>query len=122
MAKLSIKEFKNIHANQDIWLLGKGALTLLDNWKICDSVITVSPITHRPEWMGCISDDMFFIPYTTTWGTTVRLVASQSLPKLYAQNGCVYAFKRDLIMNECTIISSTTKVVIIDEKGSRTRP
>ena len=94
----------------------KCVLTLLDNWKICNSVITVSPITHRPEWMGCLSDDMFFIPYTTTWGTTVRLVASQSLPKLYAQNGCVYAFKRDLIMNECTIISSTTKVVIIDEK------
>lgn len=91
-------------------------LELLDNWKTCDSVITVNPIAHRPEWMGCLTDDNMFIPYTTTWGEAIKLVASQDLPKLYSQNGCVYACKRNLIMNEGLIIGSRTKAIIIDEK------
>ncbi|HOC97243.1 MAG TPA: acylneuraminate cytidylyltransferase family protein, partial [Candidatus Pacearchaeota archaeon] len=37
--------------------------TLLDNWKTCDSVITVNPIAHRPEWMGSIENG-YFKPYT----------------------------------------------------------
>ena len=89
--------------------------TLLDNWKTCDSVITVSPIAHRPEWMGSIENG-YFKPYTKTWGDTIKLVASQDLPKLYSQNGCVYAFKRNLIMDEGLIIGSKTKTIIIDEK------
>ena len=88
---------------------------LLDNWKTCDSVITVSPIAHRPEWMGSINNG-YFIPYTDTWGDTIKLVASQDLPKLYSQNGCVYAFKRNLIMDEGLVIGSKTKTIIIDEK------
>ena len=89
--------------------------TLLDNWKTCDSVITVNPIAHRPEWMGSIENG-YFKPYTKTWGDTIKLVASQDLPKLYSQNGCVYAFKRNLIMDEGLIIGSKTKTIIIDEK------
>ena len=88
---------------------------LLDNWKTCDSVITVSPIAHRPEWMGSINNG-YFIPYTDTWGDTIKLVASQDLPKLYSQNGCVYAFKRNLIIDEGLIIGSKTKTIVIDEK------
>jgi CMP-N-acetylneuraminic acid synthetase len=88
---------------------------LLDNWKTCDSVITVSPIAHRPEWMGSINNG-YFIPYTDTWGDTIKLVASQDLPKLYSQNGCVYAFKRNLIIDEGLVISSKTRTIVIDEK------
>ena len=88
---------------------------LLDNWKTCDSVITVSPIVHRPEWMGSINNG-YFIPYTDTWGDTIKLVASQDLPKLYSQNGCVYAFKRNLIIDEGLVISSKTRTIVIDEK------
>jgi len=88
---------------------------LLDNWKTCDSVITVSPIAHRPEWMGSINNG-YFIPYTDTWGDTIKLVASQDLPKLYSQNGCVYAFKRNLIIDEGLVIGSKTRTIVIDEK------
>ena len=101
--------------------------TLLDNWKTCDSVITVNPIAHRPEWMGSIENG-YFKPYTGTWeykdnssynlppARYIKLVASQDLPKLYSQNGCVYAFKRNLLMDEGLIIGSKTKTIIIDEK------
>jgi len=64
--------------------------------------------------MGCING--YFIPYTNTWDGAIKLVASQDLPKLYSQNGCVYAFKRNLIMDEGLVIGSKTKTIIIDEK------
>ena len=41
MAKLSIKEFKNIHVNQDIWLLGKGASLNYINKSFFDGKITI---------------------------------------------------------------------------------
>jgi len=100
---------------------------LKDAWNTYDSVITVNPISQRPEWMGYICNNNLFYPYTETWGYKdessynlpkarfIKLVASQELPKLYNQNGCIYTFKCDLIINEGLIIGLKTKGIIIDE-------
>jgi len=100
---------------------------LINNWETKDSVITISPISQRPEWMGDLQNNDLFYPYTDTWGYEsksiynlpkaryIKLVASQDLPKLYNQNGCTYTFKRDLIINKGLIIGPRTKGIIIDE-------
>lgn len=101
----------------------KCVFKLLDNWKNCDSVITVNDVQgHHPEWMGQIFNKDDFVPYTTTWkkpqpsyARYIKLVSSMNLPKLYSQNGCVYVSKRDLIINEGLIIGTKCKAVIIDE-------
>lgn len=92
---------------------------LKQNYFKFDSVITVSDIEGgRPEWMGSIEGDNF-IPYTDTWsneeGRYIKLVARQDLPKLYHQNGCVYSFKKELLMQQNLIIGAKCGAVVIDE-------
>lgn len=100
---------------------------LINNFDKFDSVITISSISQRPEWMGFLQKNDIFTPYTDTWrykdespynlpkAKYIKLVASQDLPRLYNQNGCVYTFKRDLIINNGLIIGLKTKGIIIDE-------
>lgn len=95
---------------------------LINNWNNMDSVITVNSIEgNRPEWMGSIKENKF-IPYTNTWEKEgerfIKLVARQYLPPLYKQNGCVYTFKTDLLMEEDTVIGSRCGAIVIDETES----
>ena len=95
---------------------------LIKNWDDFESVITVNDIEgNRPEWMCHINHLDDITPYTNTWrdsagNSYIKLVARQELPKLYKQNGCVYTFKRSLIMDFGMIISPFCKAIIIDEE------
>lgn len=92
------------------------------DWNEIDSCITVNDIEgFRPEWMCSVSQNKLVSPYTNTWvdeegNPFIKLVARQDLPKLYKQNGCVYSFKRELIMEKNRCIGSKCKAVIIDEE------
>ena len=95
---------------------------LIKNWDDFESVITVNDIEgDRPEWMCYIDHHNDVIPYTNTWkdsagSSYIKLVARQELPKLYKQNGCIYTFKKSLIMDFGMIISPFCKAIIIDEE------
>jgi CMP-N,N'-diacetyllegionaminic acid synthase len=92
---------------------------LSKNIDTLDSVITISNIEGgRPEWMGSVEGTKF-IPYTDTWvneqGRYIKLVARQDLPILYHQNGCVYSFKKELLINSGLIIGANCGAVIIGD-------
>lgn len=95
---------------------------LVENYDKCDSVITVTNVEgNRPEWMCFVEKNNKVTPYTNMWldknqKPLIKLVARQDLPKLYKQNGCVYAFKRDLIMDEGVVIGANCKAIIISEE------
>ena len=92
------------------------------NWDEIDSCITVHDIEgFRPEWMCSVNKDGMIFPYTDTWedeegNPFIKLVARQDLPKLYKQNGCVYTFKKELIMERNQCIGSHCKAIIIEEE------
>jgi CMP-N-acetylneuraminic acid synthetase len=102
--------------------------TLKDNYESADSVVTVSNVEgNRPEWM-CYINNGRIVPYVRKWeledekevklNPYIKLVARQSLPELYKQNGCVYTFKKDLIMKYGIVIGTNCIPVIIDDEES----
>ena len=92
----------------------------LSSIKNADSVITVNNVEgFRPEWMLYLRDGNRVVPYNTPFiedgKPIIKLVARQSFPVLYKQNGVVYVARRDLLMKKCQIIGAKSYAVVIDE-------
>ncbi len=76
-----------------------------------DSVITVTPVQQRPEWMFRVEGDQAH----SLLGLTIKgeIGSAHSLPPLYIPTGAVYATKRDTLMEKGLITGPDTRVVII---------
>lgn len=82
-----------------------------------DSVITVTPIRERPEWMVRLGPGE---QLTWTAGVAPECAAnvSQNLPSLYIPNGGVYATRRDVLMERGEIFGSNTRAVVMPLEAS----
>jgi N-acylneuraminate cytidylyltransferase/CMP-N,N'-diacetyllegionaminic acid synthase len=86
-----------------------------------DSVVSVNNIEgNRPEWMLSINEEGKVIPYNTPFvedgKPVIKLVARQSLPNLFKQNGAVFVTSRDLLMSKSLVIGPNAYTVITDER------
>lgn len=91
------------------------------NAKDADSVVTVSNIEgFRPEWMLYVDErgkiTSYNTPFIKNGRSVIKLVARQSFPVLFKQNGAVYVTARDLLMKEKLVIGINAYAVIIDEE------
>jgi len=85
-----------------------------------DSVVSVNNVEgFRPEWMLSIDDSQKITPYNTPFYhdelPVIKLVARQSFPDLYRQNGSVWVTSRDLLMNDNLVIGPNAYAVITEE-------
>ncbi|HWQ95965.1 MAG TPA: acylneuraminate cytidylyltransferase [Candidatus Methylomirabilis sp.] len=86
-----------------------------------DSVATVNNVEgFRPEWMLYVKENEKIIPYNTPFTDdgkpVIKLVARQSFPTLFKQNGVVYVASRDLLMEKQQMIGVNAYAVIIEEE------
>jgi CMP-N-acetylneuraminic acid synthetase len=85
-----------------------------------DSIVSVNNVEgYRPEWMLSIDDNQKITPYNTPFYhdelPVIKLVARQSFPDLYRQNGSVWVTSRDLLMNHNLVIGPNAYAVITEE-------
>ncbi len=77
-----------------------------------DSVVTVCEVEHHPLFvMKRLVDDRVF-PF---FPTEKRYFRRQDLPPVYRLNGGVYVTKRDIIMNQNTVLGEDTRAIIMDQ-------
>jgi CMP-N-acetylneuraminic acid synthetase len=76
-----------------------------------DSVITVTPIHQRPEWMFRVEGDRA----CSFLGLTIKgeIGSAHNLPPLYIPTGAVYATRRHTLMEKGLITGPDTRVVIV---------
>ena len=95
------------------------AQALIDN-KDSDSVVAVNNVEgNRPEWMLRMNKDNKVIPWDTPFKMNgkpiIKLVARQSFPECFKQNGVIYIAKRDLLMKHCLMIGENAYAVETSE-------
>ena len=95
------------------------AKALIDN-KDSDSVVAVNNVEgNRPEWMLRMDKDNKVIPWDTPFEMNgkpiIKLVARQSFPECFKQNGVIYIAKRDLLMEKCLMIGENAYAVETSE-------
>lgn len=76
-----------------------------------DSVITVTPVQQRPEWMYRLEGDRAFSFLDPA--TKREPGGAHTLPPLYIPTGAVYATRRETLMEKNLITGPDTRVVII---------
>ena len=102
------------------------AQTIRDAYKIfinneaCDSVVAVNNVEgNRPEWMLKIDKDKKVIPWDTPFHINgkpiIKLVARQSFPECFKQNGVLYIAKRNLLMDHSLMIGDNAYAVETSE-------
>jgi CMP-N-acetylneuraminic acid synthetase len=77
-----------------------------------DSVITVSPVRERPEWMVRLGEGERMEPLMNHWWSGEEGI-SQNLPRLYVPNGGAYATRRDVLMLQNRIIGADARAVVM---------
>lgn len=82
-----------------------------------DSVISVSSISERPEWMF-YTDESGYAHNFLEKKIEGDLGISQKLPRLYLPNGGIYATKRDVLFNQGVIIGKKTRLWIMPRERS----
>lgn len=85
-----------------------------------DSVVAVNNVEgYRPEWMLRLGPENEVIPWDTPFkfngNPIIKLVARQSFPTCYKQNGVFYLAKRDLLMKHCLMIGEKAYAVETSE-------
>ena len=74
---------------------------------------------YRPEWMLKLGPENEVIPWDTPFSFNnkpiIKLVARQSFPTCYKQNGVFYLAKRDLLMKHCLMIGEKAYAVETSE-------
>ena len=78
-----------------------------------DSVVTISKISQRPEWMVQLND-AYIKPYTNYWKKDgiIRSPASQEFEELYYINGIVFACKTETLLKYKSMIGKKCVGVI----------
>ncbi len=105
--------FRSIKTIQDAVEILKGNLD-------ADSVVAVNNVQgYRPEWMLKLGPENEVIPWDTPFRLNnkpiIKLVARQSFPTCYKQNGVFYLAKRDLLMDHCLMIGEKAYAVETSE-------
>ena len=80
-----------------------------------DSVVTVCEVEHNPYFVMMELDDDKLVPLIKSDKVITR---RQDAPNVYRLNASVYAIKRDILMNEKTIITDNTMAVIMPHELS----
>ena len=81
-----------------------------------DSVVTVCEVEHNPYFvMMELDDDNKLVPLIQNDEIITR---RQDAPDVYRLNASVYAIKRDILMNNNTIITNNTMAVIMPQELS----
>ena len=88
-----------------------------------DSVVTVTNVEgYRPEWMLSLTPSGMVVPYNTPFQDdgrpVIRLVARQSFPTLFRQNGAVWVTDRDLLMHKNLVVGPNAYGVECDDRES----
>ncbi len=96
------------------------AVEILKNNLDADSVVAVNNVEgYRPEWMMRLGPENEVIPWDTPFMLNgkpiIKLVARQSFPTCYKQNGVFYIAKRDLLMKHCLMIGEKAYAVETSE-------
>tara|TARA_B100000427_G_scaffold140520_1_gene116894 strand:+ start:3513 stop:4238 length:726 start_codon:yes stop_codon:yes gene_type:complete len=96
------------------------AAEIFKNNQEADSVVAVNNVEgYRPEWMLKLGANNEVIPWDTPFKFNdkpiIKLVARQSFPSCYKQNGVFYLAKRDLLMDHCLMIGENAFAVETSE-------
>lgn len=86
-----------------------------------DSVITISKINERPEWMVKLKDDCTIRPYTDYFGDSGSLLkfpASQEFEPLYYVNGIVFACRAKTLMEYRSLVGRNCVGVVTEKDDS----
>lgn len=82
-----------------------------------DSVVTVSAVRERPEWMLRIGEGERLEPFLGRWWSSEEGI-SQNLPQLYVPNGGACATRREVLMGQNRIIGNDTRAVVMPLENS----
>lgn len=85
-----------------------------------DSIVTVNNVEgFRPEWMLTFDEQGRVTPYATPFRVNdqpvIKLVARQSFPQLFRQNGVVWITERQVLMEQNLVIGPNAYAVETDE-------
>ena len=85
-----------------------------------DSVVTMSKISQRPEWMVRIKRGAGIEPYTDHWKADgiIRSPASQEFEELYYINGIVFACKTETLLKYKSMIGNRCIGVITKQEDA----
>ncbi len=82
-----------------------------------DTVFSASPVHERPEWMYYLDEAGLAHNFL---GKKIEgdLGISQTLPKLYAPNGGIYATKRNVLFDQNIIIGANSRLWVMSRERS----
>ena len=87
-----------------------------------DSIVTISEVQQRPEWMVRLKGDLFIEPYTDYFnavgGALLKVPASQELEELYYVDGVVFACRTKTLLKYKSLVGVRCAGVIIDRKDT----
>lgn len=78
-----------------------------------DSVITVCKVRHHPFWSFILKGDRLY-PYSRKGINVGR----QDLPDVYAENGAVYAIRRNVLLDQNSLYGKDTRAVVMPYEES----
>lgn len=119
-----VEENENVHVDVIVLLDPTTPFRRIEDIEACinklkhkkvDSVVTVCEAEHNPYFVMMELDDDNLIPLFKNKNEITR---RQDAPKVYRLNAAVYAINRDILMNENTIITDNSKVIIMPQEVS----
>jgi len=91
------------------------AIAMLKADEQTESVVSISESSKHPNWMRTLDSNGFIRDFISQ----SNLVSHrQSLQKVYALNGAVYAIRRDVLVNQKTFFPSRTKGYVMPPERS----
>ncbi len=87
-----------------------------------DSVLTISKVSQRPEWMVRFTDDCLITPYTDCFKkqgeALLRFPASQIFEELYYVNGIVFACRTRVLTRYKSLVGKCCAGVVTRKEDS----
>ena len=91
------------------------------DWEM-DSVVTVSPVSERPEWMVRLAEDCRIKPYTHYFGEAphplLKFPASQEFEPLYYVNGIVFACRTKVLFEYRSLVGRYCVGVVTEREDN----
>ena len=80
-----------------------------------DSVVSVTPVDHHPNWMQVLDDDGRLNDFIEGGAEVIK---RQDMEPVYALNGAIYLIRRDLLLSRKTFFVTDTFAYIMPPERS----
>ena len=80
-----------------------------------DSVVSVTPVDHHPNWMQVIDDEVRLNDFIEGG---YEVIKRQDMEPVYALNGAIYLIRRDLLLSRKTFFVTDTFAYIMPPERS----